>query len=104
AGNALVVLSTSDLTPLSGSPYSVAGAGEVTVTADVDGRFEDVYVLSGGGATLSVFRRTLAGNTISLAQTLADGSNGVRGLAGAAAHPDRQLLGHRGARPHYRQQ
>ena len=52
------------------------------MSLDVTSGIEDVYVLGGDSATLAVFQRTISSNAITLAQTLADGANGVRGLLG----------------------
>ncbi len=80
--NALVVLNAGTLSPISGSPFTVAGAQQVAVSPDVTSGFEDVYVLGGSSATLAVFQRKISSNGISLIQTLVDGQNGVRGLLG----------------------
>ena len=80
--DALVVLQSATLTPLSGQQYTVGGASDVAVSADVTSGIEDVYVLGGSSATLAVFQRMVSTNAITRTQTLADGTDGVRGLLG----------------------
>ena len=94
SNNALSVLNTSGLTsagtytttsltaanPMAPSD-TLAGASAVAVSQND----QFVYVASESGGTLTVLERNLSTNALTWVQTLQDGVNGARGLAGATA-------------------
>jgi 6-phosphogluconolactonase (cycloisomerase 2 family) len=94
SNDALYVLNTSGLSSVGTYTTSSVTAANPTAPSDtlegasavaVSPNDQSVYVIGGSSGTLTVFQRDLSTNALTWVQTLQDGIDGARGLAGATA-------------------